>query len=282
MNNENISKHTVKISKEIKMFLQIAFPSFIKIRYARFIKFFSFSILMLTVVILTSAFVPVSKSNCYLTRLEFAKYLDAMMINEHSIDSNNLEVSPFVDLSKKDYPKIRSVIESHIMEGYPDKTFRPMALIRKFEVIFYLKKLLNRSASVKNIFRKRLKKILFPMNYRSDGISSYYRCLLLEPDDKLSTLAKKEFIAPLFSASIEFAIKGMITDSITLKPLREAHLVVNQNSIPISEDGKFSFKLNGKSKVLECFASAEGYKSLSFKRNASYKNRIQIRLRPEQ
>jgi len=178
---KNIGKYTVKISKEIKIFSQIVFPSFIKIRYIRFIKFFGFSMLMLTVVILTSAFVPGSKSNCYLTRLEFAKHLDAMLINEHFIDSNNLEASPFVDLSKKDYCKIRNVVKSRIMGGYPDKTFRPTALIRKFDVIYYLKKVLNRSASLKNIFRKRLNKILFPMNYRSDGVSSYYRCLLLEP-----------------------------------------------------------------------------------------------------
>lgn len=277
----NINTYTAKMSKEIKMFSQIVFPSFIKIRYARFCRSVGFVTLMLAVVIFMSAFVPVSKKNSYVTRLEFAKLIDKMFVGKDMGNTNNFEVSPYVDLLKKDYCKIRNVIKLCIMDGYPDKTFRPKALLSKFEIIYYLKKVFNKGDQVKNKFRTRLGKLLYPMDYKSYGVSSYYRCLLLEPDDKLSTLAKKAFIEPVFSASIELGINGIITDSITLKPLKKAHLVINQKSVPISENGKFSFKLKGNKKVLECFASAEGYKSLNFKRNAIYKNRIQIRLKPE-
>lgn len=269
-----------RAKKELLIIRCMLIPSFMQSHVKKVSKSIIIILFLGIILIFTSAFIPHSRENKFLTRFEFAQALAKVIKSSEPQEKYNKGRLNFPDLPAIKQSKINIILNLGIMSGYPDGKFYPDKVLRKFEVIHLLKQALQQS----NYFSDNLKTI-FPVNYNANrmDVSSYYKCKLLRSKDKLSDIANKGFIKPLLVPKKMGIITGTIIDAITEEIIRNAHLVINGKAILVDNEGFFKID---KSKMaldasLSFFVSAEGYRSLSFKQSRLYRQVVSVRLKPE-
>ena len=247
---------------------------------------FAAIIVLCSIFIFLSAFTFPNNSP-YLTRFDMAVLMEKIL-EDSSVNFNNLPLTIFSDLSKEQQKSIEKVLKLNLMNGYPDNSFRPNRAMRNLEVVSYLQKLTEylRKTNPNSYPAKQLFRFL---SYSDDPTIAFeYNPLNFakefeKPNELTSKKLAKELANKLTNYKTEeknCIISGQIIDSISNKPIENAFISANHQAIAADKNGYFCFVLPNNTTTADIFAAAEDYHSSEIRKDMDLSRNMTIRLRP--
>jgi len=215
-----------------------------------------------------------------ITRYDFAVLVEDLLTTE-GVSKKKEKSEFFKDLQGEKYSQILRTIDSEIMSGFPDKTFRPNEKLRNIETVSYLQKL------SRLFFEYKPKSMrLFAYQVENDSLGGLPKGVFPKKLMDSGEITERKAIEDVFYALKEgnrledVFVEGFVVDAITNKPIFGAFVACSESAIKTDNDGKFAITINQASEYLDFFVACEGYEPLDIKKNITFDKQIELKLKP--
>ena len=221
-----------------------------------------------------------------ITRYDFAVLVEDLLTIE-GVGKKKEKSEFFKDLQGEKYSQILRTIDSEIMSGFPDKTFRPNEKLRNIETVSYLQKLsrLFFEYKPKSQASRQLMK-LFAYQVETDNLGGLPKGVFPKKLMDSGEITERKAIEDVFYALKEenrfedAFVEGFVVDAITNKPIFGAFVACSESAIKTDKGGKFVITINQASEYLDFFVACEGYDPLDVKKNITFDKQIELKLKP--
>ena len=222
------------------------------------------------------------------TRLQLARVLNQVVLKALPDAKDMVGEKKFADLNPLQLKSVAACLETGIVCGFPDYSFRPEKPVRNHEILWYLKKtlkLLESNAPDHKITRKLRKLAGFNRSVFYKNIDSSFA--LFRPEEHYENSADISVLNRIkvrLGLSENFArnLKVRVVDAISKKPIGLGFIAVDGQTYMVKDNGEVNINAGDKngSKKFAFLVSCPGYKTLRFKRDRLQKDLITLRLRP--
>ncbi|MGM0598456.1 MAG: hypothetical protein ACQETH_01450 [Candidatus Rifleibacteriota bacterium] len=223
------------------------------------------------------------------TRLQLARVLNQIVLKALPDTKDMAGEENFVDLSSLQTKSVAASLETGIVCGFPDSSFRPERAVRNHEILWHLKKTLKfLESNAPDHEITRLLRKLAGLNrskfYKNIG-SSF---ALFSPEEHYENFADSSVLNKIkirlgLSDNFDRKFKIKFVNTLSKKPVKHGFIAVDGSSYSINSNGEAIISVNrktSKSKKFAFLVSCPGYKTLRFKRDRLQKDRMTIRLTP--